>query len=253
MAKAARGVGLLAVALGVTACTPEGPTRDEVNAVWAQLEVLETQQQAQASALMAAQSEVNRLEAEKARAAEVYTRGELDALLSVPQPWTISIPVESARASGAAFWYGNPLNVRGLRMQEGGSAVLDVGFTLPDAYRSGTDLELRLTWAKHPLFSSICNFHVKNEAVVANRPGVEPLRGGASFRGAGAGAREVSLPAPAGRSVQQLVIDLEGGEYQPGDQLSFSFSRNGADAQDTCTGTSADFIVLGMSAHPRQE
>lgn len=253
---------LLAVSLAGAACGGND-SEAELAALRSQLAQLEERLATLAGTQSAQAATASQLDTDKANAADVYTReqlytrAEVDHALAV-QPWTASIPMESAKLEGLAAEYvvGGGGSISGLRLQESGFARFHVGFTLPDTYQPGTDIELRMTWAKVPAFAGPCNFELTTNGISAFRPGRRPFNGGDHIRGTSPMSSSVVVPAPTTDEVQQLIIDVRGDfngapAYQPGDHLSYSLFRLPTSAADTCTGTNAAVVVLGMSAHPR--
>ena len=252
---------LLAASLAGMACS-SNDSEAELEAVKAQLAQLEDRLSTLAGTQSAQAATASQLDTAKADAADVYTReqlytrAEVDHALAA-QPWTVPIPTESAGLEGAATWLvGGGGSISGLRLQESGFSRFHVGFTLPYTYQPGTDIELRMTWAKLPSFTGPCNFELTTNGIAAYRPGRRPFYGDHLIRGGNPLLSRVVVPAPTTDEVQQLVIDLPGisggaPSYQPGDHLSYLFYRQPSNAADTCTGANAAVVVLGMSAHPR--
>jgi len=247
----ARSILLSALAVGVLGCVQSesnGP-HPVIFELSAELATLTASQQALAAELAAAEEALGRLEAEKA------TRTELDELASMRRPWTVSIPLESAHLEGAGALYSPMV---GVVFREVGFSRLHVGFTLPDDYVEGTDIELRVTWTKDRFLTSPCNFGLISNGAASARPGQRKIFLEDRFRGdAEPWNSQAIFPAPSDHEeVQALVVDIPGRAVigtalKAGDHLIYRFFRAPAEPEDTCTGANATMVFLGMSAHPR--
>ncbi len=177
-----------------------------------------------------------------------------------PIAWEVSLPVEFAKAEGAAEWRigGGGLNISGMKFSAGAFGRIHVGWTLPPEYEDGQDLQLRITWAKNPGFTDSCVYRLRSNRAAAYRSGVARISPGSGFSSATPGVNfsgsTALVPPPAEDFVaQQIIVEIDGGQLQAGDHMSYSFFRDGSNTADTCNagaGSSDDFVILGMSVGP---
>ena len=192
----------------------------------------------------------------KASASGVYTKGQTDSRIAAAiagQPWSESLPVETTYTEGsAAFTVGGGGSITGLWMPGGVFSRIGVGWTLPPEYTPGTDIELKMTWARRPGIAGSCVYRLRSNGATRHRAGgpesylisgFTPSTPGTNFSGDTA-----LMPYPGTNDVQELVVDIGGGGLEPGDHMSYLFFRDGANVADTCTATNQAFVLLGMSA-----
>lgn len=188
---------------------------------------------------------------------QTYTQAEVNNAINTataPAPWRVDLgTADFANPSTTDFWPGASAGDWKALAYANAFGRAYYSFRLPDDYVAGADIRATFDWTWIPsgfgLLVAPCQFVAWAEQFGVGRPGSAPFYVSAAMDVPVGPVDQTTLAVTAplfagGPLTQTAAFEISGATLRPGDRLSGSLARRGADAADTCTGGLA---VFGMT------